>query len=421
MKLLVIGGGGREHALAWKLKHSARVREVLVAPGNAGTALEPGIRNVAVAVDDLDGLLALALREQVDLTVVGPELPLVAGIVDRFSAQGLAIFGPNQAAARLEGSKAFAKQFLAQHRIPTAAYGVFSDLATARAYVHDQGAPIVIKSDGLAAGKGVVVAMDLAEAEAALAAMFQTPGTRVVIEEFLVGEEASYIALCDGTHALALATSQDHKRRDDGDRGPNTGGMGAHSPAPVVSAAIDAQVMAEVIRPTLAGMAAAGTPFRGFLYAGLMIAADGAVKVLEFNTRLGDPEAQPLLLRLKSDLLDLIEAALAGRLDQARITWDPRPALAVVLAAAGYPEAPRRGDQIKGLDHDLGPDCKIFHAATRVEGDRIVSSGGRVLSAVALGADLAAARERAYQALAGIDLPGGFYRHDIGHRALVGR
>ncbi|MGD9582695.1 MAG: phosphoribosylamine--glycine ligase [Lysobacterales bacterium] len=419
MKLLVIGGGGREHALAWKLKQSARVSEVLVAPGNAGTAREPGLRNVAVPVDDLDRLVALAKRERIDLTVVGPELPLVLGIVDRFAAQGLSIFGPSQAAARLEGSKAFAKQFLHEQGIPTAAYGVFTELTAARDYLHRQGVPIVIKADGLAAGKGVVVAMALSEAEAALSAMFQTPGARVVIEAFLVGEEASYIALCDGEHALALASSQDHKRRDDGDRGPNTGGMGAYSPAPVVSAAIDAAVMAQVIRPTLAGMAAAGTPFRGFLYAGLMIAADGAIKVLEFNTRLGDPEAQPLLLRLRSDLLGLIEAALAGRLDQAAAEWDPRPALGVVLAAHGYPEAPRSGDPVGGLGRDPGPDCKVFHAGTRVEGDRVVSSGGRVLSVCALGEDLAAARARAYAALAQIELKGGFFRHDIGHRALA--
>jgi len=419
MKLLVIGSGGREHALAWKLKQSARVSEVLVAPGNAGTALEPGLRNVAVAVDDLDGLVALATRERIDLTVVGPELPLVLGVVDRFAAHGLAIFGPSQAAARLEGSKAFAKQFLQQQQIPTAAYGVFTELAAARAYLHTQGAPIVIKADGLAAGKGVVVAMTVAEAEAALVAMFRTAGARVLIEEFLVGEEASYIALCDGEHALAMATSQDHKRRDDGDQGPNTGGMGAYSPAPVVSTAIDAAVMASVIRPTLAGMAADGTPFRGFLYAGLMIAADGSIKVLEFNTRLGDPEAQPLLLRLRSDLLDPIEAALAGRLDQCRIEWDPRPALGVVLAAHGYPEAPRAGDPIDGLTHDPGPDCKIFHSGTRVVGDRIVSSGGRVLSACALGDNLDRARTRAYAALAQIELKGSFFRHDIGHRALM--
>ena len=421
MRLLVIGSGGREHALAWKLRQSPRVSAVLVAPGNAGTAREPGLQNVPVAIDDVDALLALAIRERIDLTVVGPELPLVLGVVDRFEALGLRIFGPSQAAARLEGSKAFAKQFLSAQQIPTAAFAVFTDWAEARAELHRRGAPIVIKADGLAAGKGVVVAMSLAEAEAALATLFERPGARVLIEEFLHGEEASYIALCDGEHALALASSQDHKRRDDGDHGPNTGGMGAYSPAPVLSAKVDAQVMAKVIRPTLAGMAAAGTPFRGFLYAGLMVAPDGSVKVLEFNTRLGDPEAQPLLLRLQSDLLELIEAALAGRLDQVVAAWDPRPALDVVLAAHGYPEAPRYGDAIIGLERDPGPDCRIFHAGTRLQGDRVLSSGGRVLSACALGENLEQARRRAYRALAQIELDGGFFRQDIGHRALGNR
>jgi len=422
MKLLVIGGGGREHALAWKLQSSPRVREVLVAPGNAGTAAEPGVRNVAVAVDDLDALLALAQSEAIDLTVVGPEVPLVLGIVDRFEAAGLRIFGPRRAAAQLEGSKAYAKAFLARHQIPTAGYAVFTELAPALAHVRQLGAPIVIKADGLKAGKGVVVAMQLAEAEAALLELLgSTPtgaGAPVVIERFLEGEEASYIVLCDGQHALPMASSQDHKRRDAGDLGPNTGGMGAYSPAPVVSAEIDQRVMATVILPTLAGMAADGAPFRGFLYAGLMIRGDGDLQVLEFNVRLGDPEAQPILLRLRSDLLELIEAALAGQLDRVNAHWDPRPAVAVVIAAAGYPGAVHGGEVVYGLDAAALPDSKIFHGATRSEHNQVLTSGGRVLTVCALGADIGAARNRAYQALAPIHFAGGFYRSDIAHLAL---
>ncbi|PIV32718.1 MAG: phosphoribosylamine--glycine ligase [Lysobacterales bacterium CG02_land_8_20_14_3_00_62_12] len=422
MKLLVIGGGGREHALAWKLQSSPRVREVLVAPGNAGTAAEPGVRNVAVAVDDLDALLALAQSEAIDLTVVGPEVPLVLGIVDRFEAAGLRIFGPRRAAAQLEGSKAYAKAFLARHQIPTAGYAVFTELAPALAHVRQLGAPIVIKADGLKAGKGVVVAMQLAEAEAALLELLgSTPtgaGAPVVIERFLEGEEASYIVLCDGQHALPMASSQDHKRRDAGDLGPNTGGMGAYSPAPVVSAEIDQRVMATVILPTLAGMAADGAPFRGFLYAGLMIRGDGDLQVLEFNVRLGDPEAQPILLRLRSDLLELIEAALAGQLDRVNAHWDPRPAVAVVIAAAGYPGAVHGGEVVCGLDAAALPDSKIFHGATRSEHNQVLTSGGRVLTVCALGADIGAARNRAYQALAPIHFAGGFYRSDIAHLAL---
>ncbi len=423
MKVLVIGAGGREHALAWKLAQSARVSEVIVAPGNAGTATEARVRNVDVAVSDLDGLLALAQREQIALTIVGPEVPLVAGVVDRFEAAGLRIFGPRQAAAQLEGSKAFAKDFLARHKIPTAAYAVFTELAPALQYVRAKGAPIVIKADGLAAGKGVVVAMTLAEAEAALRDMLGdarlgAAGARVVVEEFLEGEEASYIVMCDGRNGLPLATSQDHKRRDDGDLGPNTGGMGAYSPAPVVTAAIDREVMERVIRPTLEGMAADGHRFSGFLYAGLMIAPNGAIRVLEFNVRFGDPETQPIMLRLKSDLVDLIEAGIDGRLDGVRAEWDPRPAIGIVLAASGYPVEPRAGDELHGLDTSLPEGSKIFHAGTRLNDGRVCASGGRVLTVCALGDDLAVARQRAYAAIEGISLAGGFFRRDIGWRAL---
>ncbi len=424
MRVMLIGSGGREHALAWKLAQSPRVSEVIVAPGNAGTANEPSVRNVPVDVRDLDALLALAREENVALTVVGPEGPLVAGVVDTFRAAGLRIFGPTAAAAQLEGSKAFAKAFLHRHRIPTAAYAVFTELAAALAYVRAQGAPIVIKADGLAAGKGVVVASTLAQAEQALAHMLDAgslgaAGARVVVEEFMAGEEASYIVLSDGVNALPMATSQDHKRCYDGDAGPNTGGMGAYSPAPVVTAAVDARVMREIIRPTLAGMAADGVPFSGFLYAGLMIDAEGAPRVVEFNVRFGDPETQPIMLRLRSDLLDLVEAALEGRLNTAHADWDPRPALAVVLAAHGYPAAPRSGDPIDGLDAALPDGAKIFHAGTRLDAGHAVSAGGRVLTVCALGEDIAQARERAYAALQPIRLAGSFFRRDIGHRALA--
>ncbi|MEZ2418386.1 phosphoribosylamine--glycine ligase [Luteibacter sp. RCC_6_2] len=425
MKVLVIGGGGREHALAWKLGQSARVDEVIVAPGNAGTAHEPGMRNEAVAVTDIDGLVALAKREAVGLTVVGPEVPLVAGVVDRFTREGLRCFGPGAAAAQLEGSKAFAKDFLARHRIPTAHYAVFTELAPALAHVREQGAPIVIKADGLAAGKGVVVAMTLDEAEAALNDMlgqqaFGDASSRVVIEEFLDGEEASFIVIADGKHALPMATSQDHKRRDDGDKGPNTGGMGAYSPAPVVTDEVSARVMREIIEPTLVGMAADGAPFTGFLYAGLMIDKAGAPKVIEFNVRFGDPETQPIMLRLTSDLVDLVEAALDGRIAQAAATWDHRPSLGVVLAAEGYPGKVRSGDAIEGADTDFGADVKVFHAGTSEGADgKPVTAGGRVLTVCALGDDLAQAREKAYAALGAVRFRGGFYRHDIAHRALA--
>ncbi len=427
MKVLVIGSGGREHAMAWKLMQSPQVDEVIVAPGNAGTALEPGVRNVDVAVNDLDGLLGLARREKVGLTVVGPEVPLVAGVVDRFRAAGQRIFGPRAIAAQLEGSKAFAKDFLQRHNIPTSRYGVFTDLNAALAYVREHGAPIVIKADGLAAGKGVVVALTLADAELALHDMlgahsFGDASARVVIEEFLEGEEASYIVMSDGSHALPMASSQDHKRRDEGDMGPNTGGMGAYSPAPVVTPEVEQRVLREVIEPTLRGMAAEGAPFIGFLYAGLMIDKSGAPKVIEFNVRFGDPETQPIMLRLKSDLIDLIDAALDGRLDQVRARWDVRPAIGVVMAAGGYPGKVRSGDVIDGLAAvaaQADPDVKIFHAGTKLdEQGRAVTAGGRVLTVCALGKDIASAREHAYAAVARVSYEGGFCRRDIAHRAL---
>jgi phosphoribosylamine--glycine ligase len=423
MKILLIGSGGREHALAWKLAQSPRVSEVIVAPGNAGTASEPRCRNVAVAVTDLDGLLALAAKEDVAVTVVGPEVPLVAGVVDRFRAAGRRIFGPTAAAAQLEGSKAFAKDFLRRHRIPTGYYQVFEDADLALAHVRDVGAPIVIKADGLAAGKGVVVATTLAEAEAAIVDMlggaFGTAGARVVIEEFLDGEEASFIAMVDGTHALPMATSQDHKRVGDGDSGPNTGGMGAYSPAPVVTPEVHARVMREIIEPTVRGMVADGMPFTGFLYAGLMIDAGGAPKVIEFNVRFGDPETQPVMLRLRSDLLELVEAGIDGRLDQVEAQWDPRPSLGVVMAAEGYPATPRLGDVIDGLERAAPADAKVFHAGTKLMDDGVVvTAGGRVLTVCALGADVGAAQRRAYEAIGGIGWRGEFHRHDIGWRAI---
>ena len=426
MKILVIGSGGREHALAWKLKQSPRVSEVVVAPGNAGTAREHGVRNVAVASDDIDGLLHLAQVENIALTVVGPEVPLVAGVVDRFRSAGLRCFGPHRIAAQLEGSKAFAKQFLVRHNIPTARHATFSELVPALAYVRAHRAPIVIKADGLAAGKGVVVALTLTDAEQALHDMLGAhalgaASATVVIEEFLEGEEASYMVLCDGRQALPLATSQDHKRRDDNDLGPNTGGMGAYSPAPVVTPEIEQRILHEVIEPTLAGMATEGAPFIGFLYAGLMIGKDGMPRVIEFNVRLGDPETQPILLRLKSDLVDLIDAAIDGRLERMSVSWDARPALGVVLAAQGYPGKVRMGDAIEGLDADFGADVKIFHAGTKIDGGRIVTAGGRVLTVCALGNDFVAAQARAYAAVRRIYAKGLFCRRDIGYRALEKR
>lgn len=424
MKILVIGNGGREHALAWKLAQSARVSEVLVAPGNAGTATEARCRNVAVAATDIDGLLALAEREQVALTVVGPEAPLVAGVVDRFRAAGRRIFGPTAAAAQLEGSKAFAKDFLARHGIPTGRYAVFTELEPALAYVRAQGAPIVIKADGLAAGKGVVVAMHLPEAEAALHDMladnaFGDAGARVVIEQFLDGEEASFICIVDGRHALPMATSQDHKRVGDGDSGPNTGGMGAYSPAPVVTPEVQARVMREIVEPTVRGMAADGVPFTGFLYAGLMIDVSGAPKVIEFNVRFGDPETQPVMLRLRSELLELLEAAVDGRLDTVQAQWDPRPSLGVVIAAPHYPDSPRTGDVIHGLEHPGAEGVKVFHAGTRLDAGRVLTSGGRVLCVCALGDSVRQAQQRAYAAMAPIHFDGAFHRRDIGWRAIA--
>ena len=423
MKVLVIGSGGREHALAWKLAQSPRVDEVLVAPGNAGTATEDGCRNVAVAVTDIEALLALARDEGVDFTVVGPEGPLVAGVVDRFQAAGLRIFGPSAAAAQLEGSKAFAKDFLARHGIPTAHYAVFTEIDAALAHLQGTGAPIVVKADGLAAGKGVIVAMTLDEAEAAVRDMlggnaFGEAGARVVIEEFLEGEEASFIAMVDGRTALPMATSQDHKRVGDGDTGPNTGGMGAYSPAPVVTPKVHARIMREVIEPTVAGMAADGVPFSGFLYAGLMIDADGAPKVIEFNVRFGDPETQPIMMRLRSDFAALVEAGIDGALDGAEADWDPRPALGVVMAAEGYPGTPRTGDTINSFDVPDVVDTKVFHAGTRIDGEHAVTAGGRVLCVCALGDSVADAQARAYSEVAGISWPGEFHRHDIGWRAV---
>jgi phosphoribosylamine--glycine ligase len=424
MKLLVIGSGGREHALAWKLAQSPRVSEVLVAPGNAGTARETKCRNVDIRATDLDALLRLVESEDIAVTVVGPEGPLVAGIVDKFRLAGRRIFGPTEYAAQLEGSKAFAKDFLRRHQIPTGYYQVFDDVELAIDHVRDVGAPIVIKADGLAAGKGVIVAMTLAEAEDAIQDMlsgniFGAAGSRVVIEEFLDGEEASFISIVDGRTALPMATSQDHKRVFDGDTGPNTGGMGAYSPAPVVTPAVHARVMREIVEPTVRGMIADGHPFTGFLYAGLMIDASGAPKVIEFNVRFGDPETQPVMMRLRSDLLDLLEAAIDGRLDELTADWDPRPALGVVMAAARYPDTPRTGDVIHGLDAAVAADCKIFHASTRLDDGQVLTTGGRVLCACALGDSVQQAQQRAYGAATQISWDGEFHRTDIGWRAIA--
>ncbi|MDE2382733.1 MAG: phosphoribosylamine--glycine ligase [Xanthomonadaceae bacterium] len=424
MKLLVIGSGGREHALAWKLAQSPRVTDILVAPGNAGTAHTAKCRNVALNVTDIAGLLKLAQDEAVALTVVGPEVPLVAGVVDTFRAAGLRIFGPTAAAAQLEGSKAYAKDFLARHGIPTAYYAVHSQLDAALAYVHEKGAPIVIKADGLAAGKGVIVAMTLAEAEAAVRDMlegnaFGDAGARVVIEEFLAGEEASFISMVDGHTALPMATSQDHKRVFDGDTGPNTGGMGAYSPAPVVTPEVHARVMREVVNPTVQGMLEDGIPFTGFLYAGLMIDASGAPKVIEFNVRFGDPETQPVMLRLESDLLDLLDAAIDGKLDGAHAQWNPQPALGVVMVAKPYPETPITGDVITGLGN-VPASAKVFHAGTAQDAaGNVVSAGGRVLCVCALGDTVHAAQRAAYAGVAAIHWANEFHRNDIGWRAIA--
>ncbi len=420
MKLLVIGAGGREHAMAWKLAQSPRVQKVYVAPGNGGTATENGLENVAL--NSIPDLVSFSRREKIHLTVVGPEAPLAAGVVDAFRDAGLKIFGPLRAAAQLEASKDFAKAFMVRHRIPTAAHATFSDAAQARAYVAKRGAPIVVKANGLAAGKGVVVAASVAEAHAAIDGMLTQKslgeaGARLVIEDFLEGEEASFIVMSDGEHVLALATSQDHKRLRDGDLGPNTGGMGAYSPAPVVTPKVHARVMREIIQPAVQGMAQDGTPYVGFLYAGLMIDKQGNPKALEFNCRLGDPETQPIILRLKSDLLELIERGLDGQLDRIEPQWDRRAALGVVIAAGGYPGEPRAGERIEGLPQPA-EDCRVFHAGTRRDGKSVVTSGGRVLCVTALGDSVKMARTRAYEALAGIRFDGMQYRKDIGHRAL---
>ena len=428
MNLLVIGGGGREHALAWKLAQSPRASRVFVAPGNAGTAADPALVNISITA--IPDLVEFARRERVAATVVGPEAPLAAGVVDAFRAAGLAIFGPTQAAAQLESSKDYAKAFMARHGIPTAAYRTFTDAAAAREYVAARGAPIVIKADGLAAGKGVVVAESIADAHAAIDAMLVgnsmgAAGARVVVEDCLAGEEASFIVMVDGRTVLPLASSQDHKRLQDGDRGPNTGGMGAYSPAPVVTPALHARIMREIIAPTVAGMATDGIPYTGFLYAGVMIDTAGNPRVLEFNCRLGDPETQPIMVRLKSDLVDLVGHALAGTLDVADARWDRRVALGVVLAAHGYPEAPRRGDPITGLDRVTAathPDCMVFHAGTSTgAGGRVEVSGGRVLCVTALGDSVRLAQRAAYAAVGEIGFAGMQYRRDIGFRALAGR
>jgi phosphoribosylamine---glycine ligase len=422
MKVLIVGGGGREHALAWKCAAAARVTEVLVAPGNAGTAREPKVRNVALAAEDTPALVALAVREHIDLTIIGPEAPLVAGIVDAFEARGLKCFGPRLAPAQLEGSKAFTKQFLRRHGIPTARSATFTRSNFDAAWVRAQRAPLVVKASGLAAGKGVVICQSteaaLAAAQSMFAGQFGAAGHEVVIEEFLSGEEASFIVMADGEHILPLASSQDHKRLKDGDAGPNTGGMGAYSPAPVVTGAQHQRIMREVIEPAIRGLAADGMPYTGFLYAGIMVAPDGTPNVLEFNCRLGDPETQPILMRLTSDLTQLCQAALAGKLQQGSAVWDPRPALGVVMAAAGYPESARTGDVIKGLEEAARLPGKIFHAGTRVEADQVVTSGGRVLCAVGLGASVAAAQEQAYALVEVVHWPGAQYRRDIGYRAV---
>ena len=427
MNVLVIGGGGREHAIAWKLASSPRAARVFVAPGNAGTAREPGVTNVAVT--SIPGLVAFARENDVGLTIVGPEAPLAAGVVDAFREAGLAIVGPTRAAAQLEASKDYAKAFMARHGIPTAAYRTFTDAGEAKAYVAARGAPIVVKADGLAAGKGVVVATTVAEATGAIDAMLVghsmgEAGARVVVEDFLAGEEASFIVLVDGRNGLPLASSQDHKRLADGDTGPNTGGMGAYSPAPVVTPALHARIMREVIMPTVEGMAADGIPYTGFLYAGVMIDASGTPRVLEFNCRLGDPETQPIVARLKSDLVDLAEHAARGTLDRAEAEWDRRAALGVVLAAAGYPESPRRGDPITGLDRiDAArhPGVAVFHAGTALEDGQVVTSGGRVLCVTALGDSVKLAQRAAYAAIAEIRFEGMQFRTDIGHRAVARR
>jgi phosphoribosylamine--glycine ligase len=424
MKILIIGGGGREHALAWKIAQSSRAEKIFIAPGNAGTATEPKCENVAINAEDVAGLLRFAQQNKIDLTVVGPEAPLVLGVVDRFRAVNLRCFGPTQAAAQLEGSKAFTKDFLARHKIPTAAYGNFTDVAAAEAYIKRVGAPIVVKADGLAAGKGVILAATVDEAMAAVRDMlagnvFGAAGHRAVVEEFLTGEEASFIVMVDGKHILPLATSQDHKRIGDGDTGPNTGGMGAYSPAPVVTPALHARILREVIEPTVRGMAAEGHPYTGFLYAGVMIAPDGTPRVLEYNCRFGDPETQPVMMRLQSDFIELIEAALDGRLDRVEARWDKRAALGVVMAAGGYPGSYTKGDVIAGLPARETTDTKVFHAGTTLKNGAVVTHGGRVLCVTALGDTVGAAQRRAYEVVKQIRWDGAQYRTDIGYRAIA--
>ncbi|RLA45570.1 MAG: phosphoribosylamine--glycine ligase [Gammaproteobacteria bacterium] len=424
MNVLIIGGGGREHALAWKVAQSPRVETVYVAPGNAGTATEAGIENVALDVMDFDGLANFAAQNGVGLTIVGPEAPLVEGVVNFFQERGLRCFGPGKGAAQLEGSKAFTKDFLARHNIPSAAYGNFTELEPALAYLREHGAPIVVKADGLAAGKGVIVAQTLAQAEEAVTDMlsgnaFGEAGCRVVIEEFLEGEEASFIVMVDGKNVLPMATSQDHKRIGEGDTGPNTGGMGAYSPAPVVDAAVNQRIMEQVILPTVAGMAAEGNDYTGFLYAGLMINGDGQPKVIEYNCRFGDPETQPIMMRLQSDLVGLCDSALDGTLDQAETQWDQRCAIGVVLAAGGYPASYSKGTPIRGLDAPQPDSIKIFHAGTALAGEQVVTSGGRVLCVTALGEDIAAAQRACYEAARKITWDGITLRRDIGWRAIA--
>ncbi len=424
MKILLLGSGGREHALAWKCAQDARVQTVFVAPGNAGSATEAKCENVALDILDNEQLIRFARDNSIDLTIVGPEAPLVNGVVNAFQAAGLKIWGPTQYAAQLEGSKAFAKDFLARHNIPTAFYKVFTDTDQALAYVREKGAPIVIKADGLAAGKGVIVAMSLQEAEDAITDMlsgnaFGAAGSRVVVEEFLDGEEASFIVMVDGKHALAMATSQDHKRIGNADTGPNTGGMGAYSPAPVVTPEVHARVMREVIEPTVAGMAAEGHPYSGFLYAGLMIDTNGAPKVIEFNCRFGDPETQPIMVRLQSSLVELVERGLAQQLGDTTASWDPRAALGVVMAAGGYPGDIRKGDAIHGLEQAAALDGKVFHAGTALRDGKVITSGGRVLCATALGKTVSEAQQKAYALTAAINWEGEYHRSDIGYRAVA--
>jgi phosphoribosylamine---glycine ligase len=424
MKVLIVGSGGREHALAWKAAQSKRAERVFVAPGNAGTSREPGVENIDIGSEDIDALAAFVRKEDVGLTIVGPEAPLVAGITDAFQEAGLACFGPTQSAARLEGSKAFCKDFLARHQIPSAAYETFTQLEPAVAYIRRQGVPLVVKADGLAAGKGVIVADSEDAAIAAVQGMvsgkdFGDAGKKVIIEECLVGEEASFIAMVDGEHILPLATSQDHKARDDGDKGPNTGGMGAYSPAPVVTPGIHNRIMDEVIRPTVRGMAAEGCPYTGFLYAGLMISGDGTPRVLEYNCRFGDPETQPIILRLRSDLVDICLAAHEGRLHEVSLTWDPRVALGVVMAAGGYPVSYQKGHRIDGLPDHEEEGIKVFHAGTRTENGEVVTNGGRVLCVTALGSTVREAQARAYGQVEKITWDQVYYRTDIGYRAVA--